>query len=99
MAVVHVADPASDWRTVGARLGAILTTSVGTMDEAGAMRTVAPILAGAALIAAAIVYTFRWEIVTADHGGVAIAVYRLDRWSGKVVRCNLTASRDVDCDD
>jgi hypothetical protein len=43
---------------------------------------IAIVIAGA-LIAGAILITFRWEIV-AEHGDV----YRLDRWTGRIVECN-----------
>jgi hypothetical protein len=54
------------------------------------------ILVGAALVAAAVAFTFRWSIavgptnVEATLGGQAlprIGVYRLDRWTGQVAWC------------
>jgi hypothetical protein len=47
------------------------------------VRTTASILGGAALIAIALLFTFRWEI-TSPHAGM---VYRLDRWTGRVTPC------------
>ena len=54
------------------------------------MREMAGVIAGAAAIAAALLFVFRWEI-TANPGGV----YRLDRWIGAVVECHseMTAAR------
>jgi hypothetical protein len=51
-----------------------------TMD----VRPSAPIaiLAGAALIALAILVVFRWEIVSGANGTL-----RLDRWSGRIAIC------------
>jgi hypothetical protein len=49
------------------------------------MKTVLAILGGAALIAAAILFTFRWEVNTDAKN--PLLVYRLDRWTGKVSAC------------
>jgi len=43
------------------------------------------ILAGAALIAAAMLFVFRWEIAA---GPTTVPVVRLDRWTGGVTICN-----------
>lgn len=48
------------------------------------------ILIGAALIAVAILYVFRWEIAA---GPPTVPVVRLDHWTGKVTVCN--ASQDA----
>jgi hypothetical protein len=41
------------------------------------------IVAAAAIISAAMLFTFRWEV--AVDGGTAV---RLDRWTGAIVGCN-----------
>lgn len=51
------------------------------------MTTPWAILAGALLIASAILFSHRWEI-----GVAAGQVYRLDRWTGTVVSCNWRSS-------
>jgi hypothetical protein len=56
------------------------------------MRTVWAILGGAALIAAAVLFIFRWEII-----GSGEAVYRVDRWTGQVVSCAMTRPFEFDC--
>jgi len=38
---------------------------------------------GAAIIAAALIFTARWEISSAGPG----AVFRLDRWTGEIMSC------------
>jgi hypothetical protein len=46
---------------------------------------------GAALIAFAIVFVFRWEIVSAPSSsellGSSLFAFRLDRWSGEISAC------------
>lgn len=49
------------------------------------------ILVGSALIAAAILLVFRWDM--AAFGGEA---YRLDRWTGHVVACSAPNQKRVD---
>jgi hypothetical protein len=50
------------------------------------MRTPIAIIAAGLLIAAAIVFVFRWQIsAAANEGGVI--VYRLDRWTGEIIAC------------
>ena len=51
---------------------------------------IAVVLSGA-LIAAAVLFTFRWEL--AAFGGQA---YRLDRWTGAIVACNVPSQNLVD---
>jgi hypothetical protein len=51
------------------------------------------ILAGAALIALAILFVFRWEIVSPSPA----ITHRLDRWTGQIVFCIHTARKFV-CD-
>jgi hypothetical protein len=58
------------------------------------MKTIAAILGGAALIAAAILFTFRWEVIVPTAG----FVYRLDRWTGELVQCPDSTFRDASCD-
>ena len=41
------------------------------------------LLGGAVLIAGAILFALRWEIVASGQG-----IYRLDRWSGEVTSCS-----------
>ena len=48
------------------------------------MNTPLAIIIGAALIAAAILIVFRWEVAMPG-------VIRLDRWTGSVVHCNVPA--------
>ena len=50
---------------------------------------IAIVIAGA-LIAAAILLGFRWEI-----SGTAAGVFWLDRWTGHLKSCNLSACYDV----
>jgi hypothetical protein len=61
------------------------------------MRMIASILVGAAMIAAALLVVFRWEITT-PHVGL---VYRLDRWTGNVALCqpDSGSSHHVQCED
>jgi hypothetical protein len=47
------------------------------------MKIIAAILGGAALIAAAVLFTFRWEVVVPAAG----FAYRLDRWTEELVQC------------
>jgi hypothetical protein len=47
------------------------------------------ILAGAALIALAILFVFRWEIVSPSPA----VTHRLDRWTGQIVFCIHTARK------
>jgi hypothetical protein len=49
------------------------------------------ILIGAALIAGAIAFTFRWEVTGARDGLV-----RLDRWTGQVTACQATPEARVE---
>ena len=49
------------------------------------MRSSAAIIIAGALISAAILFGFRWEMAT--FGG---ETYRLDRWTGEIVGCNAT---------
>jgi hypothetical protein len=49
------------------------------------------IIIGAALIAAAILFVFRWEIIT----GGGYSPLRLDRWTGKVTACRQAADFDT----
>jgi hypothetical protein len=59
----------------------------------GTMGIPAAIIAGALIIAAAIVFSARWSIVPATvHNGV----YRLDRWTGSVVWCLPSAAPSVE---
>jgi hypothetical protein len=46
------------------------------------MGTPAAILLGAIVIAAALAYSLRWEVVSSGDG-----VHRLDRWTGSVALC------------
>jgi hypothetical protein len=41
------------------------------------------IIAGAVIVAAAMLFVFRWEFST-----VPGAVYRLDRWNGTITHCD-----------
>lgn len=55
------------------------------------------VLAGAAIIALSIAFTFRWTIVPATPLTGAV---RLDRWTGTVVFCPIplgTSVRQLDC--
>jgi hypothetical protein len=58
------------------------------------MRSIAlSVIAGALLLGASTLTAARWEI--SAQGGV---VYRLDRWTGSVTVCNVTADyRAVSC--
>jgi hypothetical protein len=49
------------------------------------MATPLAILIGSAIIATAIIFTFRWEIAL---GSGHPPVVRLDRWTGTVTACN-----------
>jgi hypothetical protein len=61
------------------------------------MKMIASILVGAAMIAAALLFVFPWEITT-PHVGL---VYRLDRWTGNIALCQPDPGRahDVRCED
>lgn len=55
------------------------------------------ILAAGAVIAAAILFAFRWEIVPVVGGGGAL---RLDRWTGAIVFCvgdTIRGPSQMDC--
>jgi hypothetical protein len=59
--------------------------------------TSSAILAGALLIAAAIVLTSHWSIVSTQQ---RVGVVRLDRWTGRVVLCEFKtalAPAELDC--
>lgn len=65
--------------------------------DRGAPLIGAAILAGSALIALSILYTFRWEL--APNSRLA-AVARLDRWTGEVVWCfspDADVEKRLDC--
>jgi hypothetical protein len=47
------------------------------------------ILIGSAVIAGAVLFTFRWEVAL---GGGQPPVVRLDRWTGAVTACNIDPS-------
>jgi hypothetical protein len=49
------------------------------------------VLGGGALIALAIVFVFRWEIAAGTGG-----IYRIDRWTGRIVECNAPSQQRVD---
>jgi len=49
------------------------------------MTTPVAIVVGAALLAAAVLFVFRWEIAA---GPSTVPVVRLDRWTGSVTVCN-----------
>jgi hypothetical protein len=49
------------------------------------------IVVGAAIIAAALVFIFRWEVTAAGS-----TMVRLDRWSGEMVGCNVENQMFVD---
>ena len=49
-----------------------------------AMERSISIIVGAAIIAAALVFIFRWEVTPAGS-----TMVRLDRWSGEMVGCNV----------
>lgn len=57
------------------------------------MKTGPAIIIAGALIAAAILFAFRWDM--AAFGGQA---WRLDRWTGKIVGCNATNNRRLAAD-
>jgi hypothetical protein len=45
---------------------------------------------GAAIIAAAIAVLFRWEMVVMGGGVGTNGIYRLDRWTGAIVECQIS---------
>lgn len=51
------------------------------------------IVLGAALIALAILFIFRWEIVSPSPA----VTHRLDRWTGKIVFCHVSGNLEMDC--
>jgi hypothetical protein len=51
------------------------------------------IVAGAALVALAVLVVFRWQIAPSSAEGMHF--YRLDRWSGEIVHCFLIARSDA----
>lgn len=51
------------------------------------------ILAGAALVAASILWIGRWQV--SGVPGDAIVAYRLDRWSGTIDYCVLNAPKEA----
>jgi hypothetical protein len=64
-------------------------------------------LSAGILVAASILFVDRWQISAAGYGYSTSAdvgseterdaVYRLDRWSGKIEYCDLGAFLEVDC--
>ncbi len=54
----------------------------------------AMIIAGA-LIAAAVLFVLRWEIVTAGSAAGPPVTYRLDRWTGDVTICHYPPGYDA----
>jgi hypothetical protein len=46
------------------------------------------VIAGAVLIAVAIVFIFRWEVVTVAYSE-RFFILRVDRWTGKILICSL----------
>jgi hypothetical protein len=54
------------------------------------MRIPIAIVIAGLLIATAVMLAFHWQISGTDNG-----VYRLDRWTGHVISCNLAACADI----
>jgi len=59
------------------------------------MDTSRAIIIGAAIIAAAVLFLFRWEIQPAVHDLGTSLAYRLDRWTGTVTICHYPPGYDT----
>jgi hypothetical protein len=60
------------------------------------MGTPIAIIVGALIIAAAILFTFRWEAATARGADGNPAVFRLDHWTSKVAVCAVDVQKSLD---
>jgi hypothetical protein len=54
----------------------------------------------AVILSLAVLILYRWELVAAGTGTGAVAVYRLDRWTGAISSCGLRSNppANLDCD-
>jgi hypothetical protein len=46
------------------------------------------VIIGAALIAASVVVTEHWQIISGGYQGISPLVFRLDRWTGTIKVCS-----------
>jgi hypothetical protein len=53
------------------------------------------ILVGAAIIAGAILFVFRWDDSAARGADGNPTVFRLDRWTGKVAICGIDVQKSL----